>query len=179
MVFSTQTNYILSIFLLVVHLGQTINPTENLILMNLFKILCVVTWAWLFLTFKVMKPVRGKKYYILVHTMAHNSPNASVLFTKYSPRNDIIYWFQPVFSLHISNSKTKPECLISSSLKEGGQTFKTQIFLNHWGPQDVWSSWYQYKLYTYLYIGTMQWAVISLYWIWKIDDNKKVKINTM
>ena len=43
-----------SIFLLVVkswnwqHHGQTIHPTENLISMNLFKILCVATWAWLF-----------------------------------------------------------------------------------------------------------------------------------
>ena len=29
---------------------QTIHSTEKLISMNLFKILCVVTWAWLFLT---------------------------------------------------------------------------------------------------------------------------------
>ena len=41
-----------SIFLLVVeswnrqHQGQTLNSTEKLISMNLFKILCVVTWAW-------------------------------------------------------------------------------------------------------------------------------------
>ena len=27
------------------HYGQTIHPTEKLISMNLFKILCVVTWA--------------------------------------------------------------------------------------------------------------------------------------
>ena len=27
------------------HHGQTIHPTEKLISMNLFKILCVVTWA--------------------------------------------------------------------------------------------------------------------------------------
>ena len=30
------------------HHGQTIHPTENLISMNLFKILCIVKWAWFF-----------------------------------------------------------------------------------------------------------------------------------
>ena len=59
-----------SIFLLVVeswnrqHHGQTIHPTEKLILMNVFKILCAVTWlAWLFLTSMVMEAVRGQKRY--------------------------------------------------------------------------------------------------------------------
>ena len=43
------------------HHGQTIHPIENLIPLNLFTILCVVTWAWLFLTSKVMEAVRGQK----------------------------------------------------------------------------------------------------------------------
>ena len=44
------------------HHCQTIYPIENLIPMNLFKILCVVTWAWLFLTSEVMEAVRGQKH---------------------------------------------------------------------------------------------------------------------
>ena len=43
------------------HHRQTINPTEKLISMNLFKILWVVTWAWLLLTSVVMETVRGQK----------------------------------------------------------------------------------------------------------------------
>jgi hypothetical protein len=45
------------------HDGQTIHPTKNLISMNLFKIICVVTWAWFFLTSKVMEPIRGQTHY--------------------------------------------------------------------------------------------------------------------
>ena len=45
------------------HHGQNIHPTEKLISVNLFKILCVVTWAWLFLTSMVMEAVRGQKRY--------------------------------------------------------------------------------------------------------------------
>ena len=54
-----------SIFLLVVeswnrqHHGQT----EKFNSMNLFKILCVVTWAQLFLTSMVLEAVRGQKRY--------------------------------------------------------------------------------------------------------------------
>ena len=40
------------------HHCQTIYPIENLIPMNLFKILCVVTWAWSFLTSEVVEAVR-------------------------------------------------------------------------------------------------------------------------
>ena len=45
------------------HHGQAIHPspTEKLISMNLFKILCVV--AWLILTSVVMEAVRGQKCY--------------------------------------------------------------------------------------------------------------------
>ena len=42
------------------HHRQTIHPTEKLNSMNLFRILCVVTWAWLFLTSMVMEAVRGQ-----------------------------------------------------------------------------------------------------------------------
>ena len=57
-----------SIFLLVVkgwnrqHHNQTIHSTEMFTAMNLFKILCIVTWAWSFLTLEVMKAVRGQKH---------------------------------------------------------------------------------------------------------------------
>ena len=44
------------------HHGQTIHPIENLIPMHLFKILCVVTWAWLFLTSEVIEAVIGQKH---------------------------------------------------------------------------------------------------------------------
>ena len=37
------------------HHSQTIHSKEKLILMNLFKIVCVVTWAWLFLTSMVIE----------------------------------------------------------------------------------------------------------------------------
>ena len=35
-------------------------------------------------------------------------PSASVMLTKYLPRNEISYDFQTPISLHISNSRTKP-----------------------------------------------------------------------
>ena len=59
---------ILSIFSLVVgvetdSMGQTMHSTEKFYSMNLFKILCVVTWTWYFLTFMVMEAVRGQKHY--------------------------------------------------------------------------------------------------------------------
>ena len=38
------------------------DPMENLIPMNLFKIICVVTWAWLVLTSEIMEVVRGQKH---------------------------------------------------------------------------------------------------------------------
>ena len=38
------------------------NLVENFIPMNLFKIVCVVTWAWLFLISEVMEAVRGQKH---------------------------------------------------------------------------------------------------------------------
>ena len=56
-----------SIFLLVVKSwnrqlhGQTIHPTEKFNSINLYKIICVVTWAQLFLTSMVMDAVRGAK----------------------------------------------------------------------------------------------------------------------
>ena len=56
-----------SIFLLVVeswnrqHHGQTIHPTEKFNSINLYKIICVVTWPQLFLTSMGMDAVRGAK----------------------------------------------------------------------------------------------------------------------
>ena len=41
------------------HHGQTIHLSEKFNSINLFKILCVVTWAQLFLTSMVMEAVRG------------------------------------------------------------------------------------------------------------------------
>ena len=67
--------------------GQTIQPNRKLMSMNLFKILCVVTWAWLFLTSMVMKAVRGQKRYserTLWHTLTQCSvhPTVPVLLTR-------------------------------------------------------------------------------------------------
>ena len=47
--------------------GQTIQPNRKLMSMNLFKILCVETWAWLFLTSMVMKAVRGQNVIVSAH----------------------------------------------------------------------------------------------------------------
>ena len=44
------------------HHSQTIHATEKFTSMNLFKILCIVTWAWTFLTTKVMEALRGQKH---------------------------------------------------------------------------------------------------------------------
>ena len=43
------------------HHGQSIHPTEKFTSMNLYKILWIVKWAWLFLTF--MEAVRGQTQY--------------------------------------------------------------------------------------------------------------------
>ena len=68
------------------HHGQTIHTTENLISMNLFKILWVVTWALLFLTSIVMEAVRGQKRYS-ERTLWHSTqrsvhPTVLFLLTK-------------------------------------------------------------------------------------------------
>ena len=43
--------------------GQTIHSKGKFISMNLFKILCIVTWAGIFLTSMFMEAVRGQKRY--------------------------------------------------------------------------------------------------------------------
>ena len=43
------------------HHGQTIDPSDKFTSINLFKILWVVTWAWLFLT--SMEAIRGQTPY--------------------------------------------------------------------------------------------------------------------
>ena len=48
-------------------LDKTVHPTENLISMNLLQMSCVITWAWLFLTFEVVEAVRGQKHHICTH----------------------------------------------------------------------------------------------------------------
>ena len=59
--------------------GQTRHPTENFVAMNLFKILCAVTWAWLFLTSEVMEAVRGHKH----HSEAKNGMKELIYWKKY------------------------------------------------------------------------------------------------
>ena len=49
--------------------GQTIHPTEKFNSIKLFKNLCVVTWAWLFLTYEVMEAVRGQKWHERVYLL--------------------------------------------------------------------------------------------------------------
>ena len=77
------------------HQGQTMHPTENL-----FKILCVVTWAWLFLTSKVMQAVWDQKLHILGHILHINSmfgsyPSASSAYQRFTEMRSII-----TFDLH-------------------------------------------------------------------------------
>ena len=85
--------YISSITLLVdrQHHGQIIHPTENLISMDLFKILCAVTWTLFFLTSNVMEAVRGQNT-ISLHTLWHQyslHPSVPLLLTKDSSRHEI------------------------------------------------------------------------------------------
>jgi hypothetical protein len=77
------------------HHTQTIHPTEKFISMNLLQMSCVITWAWSFLTFEVVEAVRGQN--ILSQCTIWPAP---VLLIKDSIRNEIIYDFQPPFSLH-------------------------------------------------------------------------------
>ena len=41
---------------------QTVHSTQKFTLMNLLQMPCVMTWAWLFLTYNLMKAVRGQKH---------------------------------------------------------------------------------------------------------------------
>ena len=94
---------------------QTIHPTQKFASMNLLQMPCVITWAWSFLTSEVVEAVRGQKHhryldaYFGTLTQRSVHPTAPVLLTKDS-RNEL--WLsasiQPPFSLHISNSRTKP-----------------------------------------------------------------------
>ena len=64
------TSYYLIVLLVVQvrqHHGQTIYPTEKSISMNLFKILCIVTWAYLFVNSMVVEAVRGQKNIARTH----------------------------------------------------------------------------------------------------------------
>ena len=83
-------------------------PHKSLLQWICWKMPCVITWAWSFLTSEVVEAVRGQTHHILMHTLAlWHFPTAPVLLTK-DTRNEISYDFQPPFSLHISNSRTKP-----------------------------------------------------------------------
>ena len=65
---------------------ETIHPIQKCILMNLLQMSCVITWAWSFLTSKVVEAVRGQKHLgTLTQCLVHSS--APVLLTKDSPRN--------------------------------------------------------------------------------------------
>ena len=97
------------------HHGQTIHPTENYISMNLFKILCVVTWAWLFLTSEVLEAVRGQKHHISTHTLAFGSSlSASSAYQRFTKK------FYMTLSLHSASIswilEPSPQGLISSEL---------------------------------------------------------------
>ena len=93
--------------------SQTIHSTENFTSMNLFKILWVITRALLFFP-RLWRLLKAKKHYISVHTLALklsiwflpqcSSSSAYQRLTK----NEISHNFQLPFSLHISNSITKP-----------------------------------------------------------------------
>ena len=87
---------------------ETIHPTQKFTPMNLLQMPCVIR-EWSFMTSEVVEAVRGQKH-ILAHTLAQRlvHPTAPVLLSKDTPRNEISYNSQPPFSLHISNSRTKP-----------------------------------------------------------------------
>ena len=53
--------------------GQTIHPTQKFISMNLFEILSVITWAWLFLASMVVEAVRGQKLYCEQTATVHSA----------------------------------------------------------------------------------------------------------
>ena len=104
----------------IVHGSQTLEQTiwlwnhtshTKVTAMNLLQMHFVITWAWSFLTSEVLEAVRGQKHHLGAHfgTLTQRSVHltAPVLLTKDS-RNEISYDFQPPFSLHISNSRTKP-----------------------------------------------------------------------
>ena len=95
---------------------ETIHPTQKFTLMNLLQMPCVITLAWSFLTSEIVEAVRGQKHHISAHTLALLTqrsvhPTVPLLLTKDSPRNEINYDSQLPFSLHISNSRTKPDWL--------------------------------------------------------------------
>ena len=59
----------------------------------------MITWAWSFLTSKVVEAVKGKKHHISAHTLTQLSahPSMPVLLTKDLKRNEISYDFQPPY----------------------------------------------------------------------------------
>ena len=113
---------ILSIFLRVVkswnrqYQSQTIHTTEKFNSMNLFKILCVVTWAQSFLTSMLMEAATGQKRYRECTLWPFNSTfgpfhSGSSGYQKRIKRHlNVHQEIRSViaFSLHISNSRTKP-----------------------------------------------------------------------
>ena len=98
-----------SIFLLVVeswnrqHHSRTILATEKFNSIDLFKILCVVTWTWLFLTSMIMEAVICQNIIGSAHFGTFTHPTVPVLLTrnkkqsKCSPINKISYSFQPLY----------------------------------------------------------------------------------
>ena len=102
---------------------ETIHPTQTFTSMNLLQMYCVITWACIFLTSDVVEADRGQKHHISVHnlgTLTQRSvhPSVPVLFTKDLPSNEISYDFQPSFSLHISNSRTKPTAVLWNVIED-------------------------------------------------------------
>ena len=79
---------------------ETIHPTQNFISMNLLQMSCVITWAWAFLTSKVVEAVRGQKHHILA------PPKTEV--RRLSPNSlRPISYFGSIWELYVINVKTK------------------------------------------------------------------------
>ena len=68
------------------HHGKTIHPTENFISMNLFKIIFVVIWEWLFVTSMVMETVKFQKMCTFWHSNLMFGSSQSVISKVLEPR---------------------------------------------------------------------------------------------
>jgi hypothetical protein len=70
------------------HHGQTMHPPNFFNSMNLFESFCIVTWAWLFLTSKVMAAVKGQKHYGELTLVTEKHQKNNWRFKK------TCFWFQ-------------------------------------------------------------------------------------
>ena len=104
------------------HHGQTIHPTEKFYLLNFFKILCAVTWAWAFLSSDLMKAVRGQKRPLEAKKGMKELIYGKKCLIKVAqqPQKPLSGWATPqgknlwvlkATDLHILNSRTKTKGL--------------------------------------------------------------------